>query len=252
MILKSNSTTLEGEDDSRVIFVVASPVKAGALICLRFYCVVKKGMSQVFSKVKVICKHKDCIFDEKLGAAVVKVSHGVAVRISGDVNVFAMYVASSSRIWVFAVKMVSDGNGEVVKLMKCAVIECNVPVWSISVSYGYLVLGQENGVRVFALRPLVKGNCGSKSVMHDDKHMGKQVKGRHTESVVKKSKGVVWASNGGFIIDGGSRKPINGQEVGAKFNANGMTVEQSRNGHPDQNYNTHHGSGKSIEFRLRL
>lgn len=39
-----------------------------------------------------------------------------------------------------------------VKLMRCAVIECSVPVWSISVSSGVLILGEDNGVRVFNLR----------------------------------------------------------------------------------------------------
>ncbi|XP_004516774.1 uncharacterized protein [Cicer arietinum] len=49
------------------------------------------------------------------------------------------------------------GGGGGLKLMKCAVIRCSRPVWSLSISFGFLVLGEENGVRVFALRRLVKG-----------------------------------------------------------------------------------------------
>lgn len=35
-------------------------------------------------------------------------------------------------------------------------IECSVPVWSVSVSSGVLILGEDNGVRVFNLRQLLK------------------------------------------------------------------------------------------------
>lgn len=86
---------------------------------------------------------------------VFNVNHGVSIKLVGSVNVFAMYSVSNGKVWVFAVKMMDD---EVtLKLMKCAVIDCCVPVFAVSVSFGYLMLGEENGVRVFALRPLVKG-----------------------------------------------------------------------------------------------
>lgn len=163
----------------------------------------------MFSGIKVICKHKDLIFDEKLGAVVMKVNHGVCVRLCGDVNVFSMYVASSNRIWVFAVKMVSD---EVVKLMKCAVVECNVPVWSVEVSFGYLILGEDDGVRVFVLRPLVKGGS-SKSVAYDGKYKGTKVKGKPMERVPN---GLIRGSIGGGVLEGDFNKLINGHEVEQK------------------------------------
>lgn len=84
-------------------------------------------------------------------------NHGVSVRLAGSVNFFAIYSVSSSRILVFAVKTVGEDDGVVVKLMRSAVIECSKPVFSISISCGSLILGEENGVRVFNLRPLVKG-----------------------------------------------------------------------------------------------
>lgn len=70
-----------------------------------------------------------------------------------------MYSVSSAKVWVFAAKIEDDGGGggEVVKLMRCAVIECSKPVWSLSVSSALLLLGEENGVRVFGIRRLVKG-----------------------------------------------------------------------------------------------
>ncbi|KAL3619010.1 hypothetical protein CASFOL_037238 [Castilleja foliolosa] len=42
--------------------------------------------------------------------------------------------------------------------MKCAVIDCCLPVYTIRVLFGVLILGEENGVRVFPLQPLIKGN----------------------------------------------------------------------------------------------
>lgn len=86
--------------------------------------------------------------------------HGVSVKVVGSVNYFAVYSVSSFKVWLFAVKMVEEddgGGGGGLKLMKCAVIRCSRPVWSLSISFGFLVLGEENGVRVFALRRLVKG-----------------------------------------------------------------------------------------------
>lgn len=72
---------------------------------------------------------------------------------------FSLYSVSNSKIWVFAVRLIGDeGGGEALKLMKCAVIDCCLPVFTIRVLFGFLILGEENGVRVFPLQPLVKGN----------------------------------------------------------------------------------------------
>lgn len=46
--------------------------------------------------------------------------------------------------------------------MRRAVIDCARPVFSLSVAFGFLILGEENGVRVFGLRRLVKGKSGNK------------------------------------------------------------------------------------------
>lgn len=81
--------------------------------------------------------------------------------ISGSVNFFALYSVSSSKVLIFGVNLVGDthesDDGVAFKLMKFAVIDCLRPVFSISISFEWLVLGEENGVNVWNLRELVKG-----------------------------------------------------------------------------------------------
>lgn len=113
-----------------------------------------------FVRAQVVCNQKDLHFDQKLGV-LVDSNHGVSIKLAGSVNFFAMYSVSSSKIWVFAVKAVSNGDddddGVAVKLMRCAVIDCCKLVWSISISFGFLILGEDDGVRVLNLSQLVKG-----------------------------------------------------------------------------------------------
>lgn len=49
-----------------------------------------------------------------------------------------------------------------VSLVKCASIECTAPIYSMRVCMRVLILGEQDGVRVFPLRPLVKGLPASK------------------------------------------------------------------------------------------
>ncbi|KAJ8545858.1 hypothetical protein K7X08_018441 [Anisodus acutangulus] len=82
--------------------------------------------------------------------------------------------------------------------MKSAVIDCTLPVFSVSISFGFLILGEDNGVRVFPLRPLVKGR-------------------------VKKEKGAAKKSlNGGLEKDKGEIRKLPLQ--------NGMMVHEIING----------------------
>lgn len=176
-LLLQNPRPNSGAHNPRVLFVVAAPHRAGAAVILRFYVLQK---TQLFTKAEVLCTQRDLQFEPKLGV-LFNANHGVSVKLGGSINIFAMYSVSNSKIWVFSVKMAGDDrdDGVVLKLMKCAVIDCGVPVFSISVSGEFLILGEENGVRVFQLRPLVKGwirkeqresknlnfpnGCGSKS-----------------------------------------------------------------------------------------
>ncbi|OMO94716.1 hypothetical protein COLO4_16192 [Corchorus olitorius] len=143
----------------RVLFIAGGPYKGGSKILLRFFLYRDDG-SKAFEKAKVVVsKQKGIEFDDKVGV-LIDVSHGLKVMMVGSVNFFALYSVSSSKVLIFGVKLVDNGesdDGVVVKLMKCAVIDCTKPVFSIGVSFEYLVLGEENGVRVWNLRELVKG-----------------------------------------------------------------------------------------------
>ncbi|KAG6736818.1 hypothetical protein POTOM_060286 [Populus tomentosa] len=136
----------------KVLFLVASPCKGGSQILLRFHILQNDSF---FYKPQVVCNQKGLAFDSKLGV-LLDINHGVSIKIVGSINFFVLHSVSSKKVWVFAVKLIDDGDGEMLKLMRCAVIECSVPVWSISVSSGILILGEDNGVRVFNLRQLVK------------------------------------------------------------------------------------------------
>lgn len=122
---------------------------------LRFY--IYNLVRKNFVKLKVVCNHRDLRFDENKCGVVFEVPHGVSVKLIGGINVFALHSVSNSKIWVFAFRMVDEDESQVVKLMKCAVIDCTLPIFSMHISFGYLVLGEANGVRVFQLRLLLKG-----------------------------------------------------------------------------------------------
>ncbi|KAL4652159.1 hypothetical protein ACB092_01G212900 [Castanea dentata] len=143
--------------NSRSLFIVSGPYRGGSQVLLRFY--ILRNKTNSFVRARVVCNQRGLRFDEEKLGVLVDVKHGVSVRVSGSVNFFAMYSVSSSKIWVFGVKTLGDEDedGVIVKLMRCAVIECSRPVSAISVSFGVLILGEENGVRVFDLRRLVKG-----------------------------------------------------------------------------------------------
>ncbi|KAL8231119.1 hypothetical protein R6Q57_000897 [Mikania cordata] len=143
---------LRSNDTSRVIFIVCSPHLAGSSILLRFYMLRSDNQ---FSRVRVICNQSDLSFDERKLGVLFRVNHGVSIKLAASINVFAMYSVSDRKVWVLSVKVL--GDGDVVKLMKTAVVDCDLPVFSISVSTGFLILGEDDGIRVFQLKPLVKG-----------------------------------------------------------------------------------------------
>lgn len=137
----------------RVAFIVAGPHRTEAKIVLRLYVLQRNN---IYGKAQVVCKQKGICFDEKLGV-LLDINHGVGLKLAGSVNFFAMYSFTSSKIWVFSVKLMDGDYGLRVKLMRCAVIDCCKPVWSLSLSFGFMILGEENGVRILNLRSLVKG-----------------------------------------------------------------------------------------------
>ncbi|XP_021887971.1 uncharacterized protein LOC110807221 isoform X2 [Carica papaya] len=142
----------------RVLFIVGGPHSGGSRVLLRFYALWRDNKG--FTRARVVGNHRGIEFDQKLGVFL-NVNHGISIKIAGSINFFTLYSVSSSKIWVFGVKLLDEGDTDggvvTVKLIKCAVIECSRPVWSISVSCGFLIFGEENGVRVWSLRNLVKG-----------------------------------------------------------------------------------------------
>ncbi|KAL2531570.1 Uncharacterized protein Adt_04921 [Abeliophyllum distichum] len=160
---------LQTHNSTTTLFLTSSPIlRPSADILLRFYLL--EQSNNRFSRIRVVSNHGDLEFDRNKFGVVFKVNHGVAIKLSGGVNVFSMYSVSNSKIWVFAVRMVGDdGDGGALKLMKCAVIDCCYPVFTMRVLSGFLILGEENGVRVFPLRPLVKGK------MRKEKRVGRRL-----------------------------------------------------------------------------
>jgi hypothetical protein len=65
-------------------------------------------------------------------------------------------------------------------LMKCAVVSCYGPVYSIHVSSLHLFLGESKGVRVWSLRPLIKpGSSGKSSGQSKPRRQGTSEQGSH-------------------------------------------------------------------------
>ncbi|KAK3035239.1 hypothetical protein RJ639_033873 [Escallonia herrerae] len=180
-----------------LLFLSSSPYLAGASVLLRFWILHQNQKN--FSKPKlIICNQKDLKFDPNKSAVVFNVSHGVSVKLVGSVNVFVMHSASNRKIWVFAVKLVDgDDDGVSIKLMRCAAIDYSVPVFSISVLFGFLILGEDNGVRVFPLRPLVKGRA----------------KGRHYRRGSKILNGGLDNGNQRLSLRNGGLKETNGSDA---------------------------------------
>nr|XP_043618560.1 uncharacterized protein LOC122590302 [Erigeron canadensis] len=214
---------------SRVMFIVSSPHLAGNYILLRFYIL----GSDKFARVRVCCNNNnnnsnnksEMFFDEKKFGVLIKVNHGVSVKVVGSVNVFALYSVSDSKVRVYAVKSVF-GEGDEVKLMKTAVIDCELPVFSISVSGGFLMLGEENGVRVFNLRTLVKG----KVKKFDNKVNVKKV------SLVN-----------GMVSDGGSVLYVkNGKEKIGKHSDNSVKLKPVK-----MRQNSNEGGVRFVAFKSK-
>ncbi|XP_022143309.1 uncharacterized protein LOC111013209 isoform X2 [Momordica charantia] len=232
--------------DSKVLFVVSGPHKGGSQILLRFYVL---ESCKLFRRARVVCTQKDLRSDDKLGV-LVNFKHGLSVCLAGSVNFFAMYSVSSLKIWVFAVKMVGGDGGDDgmgLKLMRCAVIDCCKPIWSISVSFGFLFLGEENGVRVVNLRPFVRGR-------------GRKVRNLNANATsnarreVQKSflpHGEVCGTSGGTDLNGGSLVVSN-----SGFNAQASRSDDAGssavcNGYLDGKLDKHSVSVRPRSVKLR-
>eukprot|EP00249_Psilotum_nudum_P020646 c27791_g1_i4 orf=627-3164(-) len=124
----------------------------------------------------------------------IDIPHGFAVKIAASVNAFVIYSPSVGKTWIMSGKLVgsqqrmhneecsgncrlaSDKANEEIPsaetrvrqchreeiesylcLIKCAIVDCNGPVYALHLSRQHLFLGQSGGLRVWRLRPLIKG-----------------------------------------------------------------------------------------------
>ncbi|KAK8938038.1 hypothetical protein KSP40_PGU008452 [Platanthera guangdongensis] len=135
---------------NRVLFLVAAPLDAFASVVLRAWILLSTPPR--FAPVRLTYK--------KSAPATIPLAHGFGVRLIGTVNYFLLHAPAAGKIWVMAARLGKGGENERegVDLMKCAVVECDLPIYSIGMSTGVIVLGEIGGVRVFPLRVLVKGN----------------------------------------------------------------------------------------------
>lgn len=156
----------------------------------------------------MICDQKGIEFDQKVGV-LLDLSHGVSVKIVGSTNYFAMYSVSCSKIMIFGVKIVTDGSNcgddddsVVVKLIRCGVIECCKPVWSIGIFSGLLILGEDNGVRIINLRDIVKGKLKKRKKgggrVEEKRLRNGQIEGKKKENPVH-GKSIELVTSGVFI-----------------------------------------------------
>ena len=111
--------------------------------------------------------------------------HGFSISLAGTVNFFVLHCSAEEKIFVYGAKMV----GEVLNLVKCAVIECSLPIFTAQLGSGFLLLGEMAGVRVFPLRPLVKGKAGKK----------RNPRSTRRENAVEEVDGLVTELNSGKI-----------------------------------------------------
>ncbi len=157
-------------------------------------------------------------------AARLEAPYGLDVKIGASINVVVVYSSSAGKIWIMAAKSASgkgsssggshaaakgatasegegtaraddrEGEGAPTRLLllNSVVLDCNRPVFSLHVSPQHLLLGENNGVRVWFLRPLIKP-----SKMEKDKAQVKLIKPK-----LKAHEEV-----GGFLI---KRSPQNG------------------------------------------
>ncbi|KAK4490587.1 hypothetical protein RD792_001271 [Penstemon davidsonii] len=150
------------------LFLTSSPLlRPSSSTLLKFHIL----RDNRFSRIRVVTSnHRDLEFDDSKGGVLFKVDHGVSMRLCGGVNVFTLYSVSSCKIWVFGVRLIE--GGEALKLIKCAVIDCCFRVFEIKFLFGFLVLGEVNGVRVFPIRGLVKGKHRKEK---EKKNVGKKL-----------------------------------------------------------------------------
>ncbi|XP_074557363.1 uncharacterized protein LOC141813319 isoform X3 [Curcuma longa] len=119
---------------SRVLFLTAAPLAAGSSIQLRVWILLSRrgSAAAAFSPARLDFRNDRGRFSVALG-----LRHGHSM---------------------------AAGEEATVHLMKCAVVELSLPIYSITISMGFMLLGEVDGVRVFPLRSLIKGKLSKSRV----------------------------------------------------------------------------------------
>ncbi|WOL03148.1 hypothetical protein Cni_G11868 [Canna indica] len=148
---------------NRVVFLSASPLAAGSAVQLRSWILAPRcgGASSTFAPARLDYRN-----ERDQPAVTLGFRHGHTVRLVGSVNAFVIHSSAANQIWVMAARPASAEKGTV-HLVKCAVIELTLPIYSITLSTRSMLLGEVDGVRVFPLWPLLKGRISkSRDVGH--------------------------------------------------------------------------------------
>ncbi|KAL6614683.1 hypothetical protein ACP70R_036953 [Stipagrostis hirtigluma subsp. patula] len=138
---------------SHLLFLTAHPSPASPAVHLRAYSLTSASAFARFVPSPLSFKREV----SASGLPLPGLPFGLGVRLAAEVNAVALLSVAAGQIWVLAPKLAADGR--TVELHKCAVVELESarPVYAMEVAMGRLLLGEAGGVRVFQLRPLMKG-----------------------------------------------------------------------------------------------
>lgn len=137
------------------------------------------------------------------------IPHGISASIAASVNVVVVHSPVIGKLWIFSAKyskgehstaksdgtepghshtkesvlnnamkddvatLDSENHEKGLHLYKCAVVDCNGPVYTMHLSLQHLLVGQLGGVRVWLLRPLIKGSAVARKDFKAEHHHGR-------------------------------------------------------------------------------
>ncbi|KAH7415607.1 hypothetical protein KP509_14G053600 [Ceratopteris richardii] len=179
----SNGNPEEGSANEALLFLAVRPAKGGeSTDLLAWRC---NGTSITQTSIYFNGLADGCT------ARLEDVPHGLSLRISGSINVICIHSPNTGNLCLFSAKEssvkcngifpahVQKGsilNGSVqvdlkvnrgkndplttscLHISKRAMVDCNGPIYTMHLSFQHLLVGQLGGVRIWALRPLIKGS----------------------------------------------------------------------------------------------
>ncbi|KAI5078651.1 hypothetical protein GOP47_0006322 [Adiantum capillus-veneris] len=176
-----------GSVNEALLFLVLKPAKGGMCTDLLAW----KCTERDFLQIPIFLDGSSNECNGPLAAQLDDISHGISVGIVASINVVAVHSPAVGRLWIFSAKQSSTksqgpdtaytqrdlilnndsklafkmerdkhekDNNNGLQLLKCAVVDCNGPAYAMHLSLQHLLVGQLGGVRVWLLRPLIKGS----------------------------------------------------------------------------------------------